>query len=306
MDGGPERTSSLNETLHPLGTVGHGNMSQVYPHAGAYAITGTGHLGSFVPEVGQRFATFEEAQLLLETFAEANDFVMIILRSQRPGGKLTQVTFGCYRSGSFRPSRIDPVVIKTVKTNCPFQINLRLSEALSCLKITKVELHHNHPLDMSSVSGTLKTKRPSMAATLHRPISDKVVKRPVGRPKKPKDSSSKASPSGQKEASSTSLPVLRPNSSAMDHPPPSLHHPHHHHHPHHSDTTMDYLSDIYHLRPTSHRSGKSNPSTLTAEALDVSQYELLSGLELTDEMNHDDLSHPFHLPPPSHMKRPSS
>jgi hypothetical protein len=110
---------------------------------------------SFVPALGQSFASFKEIEILLDGFAEANCFMIIIMRSQRPGGKVVQATFGCYKSGSYRPNRIDPPNKRTIKTNCPFQINVRYSEKNNEYRITKVDLEHNHELNLSDVKPSI-------------------------------------------------------------------------------------------------------------------------------------------------------
>lgn len=117
-----------------------------------------GEFGTFVPTVGQVFSDFPEIETLLDAFARANSFMIIIMRSQRPGGHVVQATFGCYKSGSYRPNKIDTPNKRTIKTNCPFQINVRYSEKAGNYRITKVDLEHNHDLDMSDVKSNIVKK----------------------------------------------------------------------------------------------------------------------------------------------------
>ncbi len=123
-----------------------------------------GDLASFVPTLGQRFGSFQEIETLLDAFARANSFMIIIMRSQRPGGHVVQATFGCYKSGSYRPNKIDTPNKRTIKTNCPFQINVRYSEKTGEYRITKVDLEHNHELDMADVRTNIVKKAPKRSA----------------------------------------------------------------------------------------------------------------------------------------------
>lgn len=117
-----------------------------------------GEFGTFVPTVGQVFGDFPEIEALLDAFARTNSFMIIIMRSQRPGGHVVQATFGCYKSGSYRPNKMDTPNKRTIKTNCPFQINVRYSEKAGNYRITKVDLEHNHDLDMSDVKSNIVKK----------------------------------------------------------------------------------------------------------------------------------------------------
>lgn len=125
-----------------------------------------GDLASFVPTLGQRFGSFQEIETLLDAFARANSFMIIIMRSQRPGGHVVQATFGCYKSGSYRPNKADTPNKRTIKTNCPFQINVRYSEKTGEYRITKVDLEHNHELDMADVRTNIVKKAVKRATNI--------------------------------------------------------------------------------------------------------------------------------------------
>ena len=64
---------------------------------------------TFEPIVGFTFIDFDEFEKELDQWAVDNSFMVILMRSQRPGGKIVQATFGCFRSGVFKSQARNPV-----------------------------------------------------------------------------------------------------------------------------------------------------------------------------------------------------
>ena len=127
---------------------------------------------------GYEFEDFEAFERQLEQWAIKRSFMVILLRSQRPGNHIIQATFGCYKSGIYKfqgrsakgpeaavaaalqgsavsiasPGLLDPSrysadgISKSVKTNCPFQVNIRYNMKNKLYHITKMNLDHNHVL----------------------------------------------------------------------------------------------------------------------------------------------------------------
>ncbi|KAM0682674.1 hypothetical protein MDAP_001906 [Mitosporidium daphniae] len=111
---------------------------------------------NIMPVLDQAFSSFQDVEVFLDCFSRFNNFSVVLLRSQKIFDIVMQATFGCYRSGKYRcrssssqnlsVSQLNMHSQKSVKTDCPWRVNVRYSTRTCRFVITKVILEHNHSL----------------------------------------------------------------------------------------------------------------------------------------------------------------
>ena len=115
-----------------------------------------------MPILDQSFPSFQDVEIFLDCFSRFNNFSVVLLRSQKIFDIVMQATFGCFRSGKYRcrssssqnlsVSQLNMHSQKSVKTDCPWRVNVRYSTRTCKFVITKVVLEHNHSLSHLPVS----------------------------------------------------------------------------------------------------------------------------------------------------------
>ena len=100
-------------------------------------------------EVEDTFESWESAERQVESYAKESGFGVRKVRTEKnKEGKIARRTFACKFSGKYRAQKRadvkDTRERSSAKTNCPWNINIRLSGSIVC--VTSMCEKHNHPL----------------------------------------------------------------------------------------------------------------------------------------------------------------